>query len=187
MRLRSISKRSGLLSHKKGDVVSIVVIMVFLFMTALAFLFIHFIWARIEIKAEPLLKSKVTNVSNASEEIGHVFDQTTKMTNTLDYIIFIMFIGFFIGLIITSYLFQSHPVFYIIWLIVGTIFIIVAAVLSNVYEEIEAVPKLNETVTKFPMTNIMFDYLPIWITVMIFVSIAIIYAKTRTPGGYYGM
>jgi hypothetical protein len=55
---------------------------------------------------------------------------------TFDTIFMFVIIGLFIGLIVSSFMIQSHPIFFIVNVIVLAIVLLIAAQLSNVFDAV---------------------------------------------------
>lgn len=186
---RSNSEHSFGFGNKRGDVTTILFILVFLFIASMGSLIFHYTWSKLGDAVQPAFNSSTANVSNASGKINIVMEKTTAATNMLDYVFLVIFIGSTIGIIVTSFLIQTHPAFFIFFIIVMSITVILAVVFSNTYETLEEKSIFNETISKFPMTSFIMDNLPVWIIAMTGVSILVIFAKSRykeESGGYYG-
>ena len=62
-------------------------------------------------------------------------DQNTAFPNVMDKFFLIIFIGLGISLFVGAFLLQTHPAFFIFTVIILAFFVVVAAILGNVYEE----------------------------------------------------
>jgi F0F1-type ATP synthase assembly protein I len=169
----------GLRRNKKADVVSIIYILVFLFLASIGALIFHYTWGKMADAVTPAFNSSGGNVSNYSEEVNTIMQKSKEATNILDYVFLVVFVGSIIGMILTSFTFNSHPAFFILFVIILVITVILASVFSNAYETVEEKSIFNETKTHFPITSFIMDKLPLWIIVIGFTSILIIYAKSR--------
>jgi len=88
-----------------------------------------------------------------------------------------------IALLISSYYVDTHPVFYVISLIVAAVIIVFAAQLANIYDEVRTADGLTDTVAKYPTINFIMANIPLYIAVMIFLNLIIIYGKIRSFSG----
>lgn len=88
-----------------------------------------------------------------------------------------------IGVWIASYYVDSNPVFLPISLIIGAVIIMFSAQFANILEEVRSASGLATTVVKYPLITFVSDNLTIYITLMVIVSLIIIYGKLRTYSG----
>ncbi len=87
--------------------------------------------------------------------------------------------GLIISTILSAFFIQSHPAFFIVSLIALAIFIAIAVIFSNLYEEVETSAELSSSAANYPLISNIMSNLPI-IVVAIGVGILIaLYAKTR--------
>jgi len=178
MKLRRIMPRS-----KRGDIKIVFIIIVLIFMGAIVSVIFHYVFN----KMSPLVGEKLEDVPmglgiNVTGS-GGVLGRAERATNALDYVFIFIFAGSLFGIIVTSFLVRTHPVFFVAYFIIAAIAILVAVPLSNAYEEFEQVSTLSETFTHFRMTSHAMRNLPLYTMITIVISIVVIYAK-RQPEGY---
>lgn len=67
-------------------------------------------------------------------------DNQSKFPKTMDMLFLIIFAGLSISIFIGAFLLNTHPLFFIFTVIILAFFVIIAAILGNVYEEFTARP-----------------------------------------------
>lgn len=97
--------------------------------------------------------------------------------------IFAFIIGaMFVVSIITAFLLRSHPIFFIVSLIVLVIVILLSAIFSNIFTQISQTNDLvNETATYTIIPGVL-DKLPLFILIFGAITIIVLYAKSRSEG-----
>jgi len=96
-----------------------------------------------------------------------------------DNALFIVFILLIISIILTSFLFYTHPAFMVVWVILCIIYVVMGVVLSNTFNEFINTPELSPTTQHLPKTKFIFDHFPLITLVLTIVSIIVIYAKSQ--------
>lgn len=112
--------------------------------------------------------------------------QTT--VNRLDYVLFGIFVGLTLAIIISGWFIGGHPIFMFIYFIVLAIGVAFSTILSNTWETISTVGAFGSTVNSFPITNHILLSLPIYVTVIGFIGIVVMFAKPffQQNAGYGG-
>lgn len=123
---------------------------------------------------DDMLATSAINSTNATVD---ALQSTKDMTERLDYIVFAVFIGLLIGLIVTGYLIGGHPVFMGMYFLVALIGVIISTVLANTWEEITAMAIFGTTITSFPISNQLIMNLPIYVAIAAFIGIIVMFAK----------
>lgn len=172
------------LKNKRG-ISDVLLVMVVVFTMAISLLIIVFIAGTLD---DALTTGFDNPVNNISAETFH--EGIGKVTSSADTIFLMVFIVFIIGLIITSFWFFSHPIFMVLYFILGLGGLVVSVPLSNAYQELADTPVLATAVGHLPMMDFIMNNLPLIVGVLIVLSIIIIYSKSRTSsdaggGGIY--
>lgn len=154
----------------------VLMIGVLIFAFGLGFFVVNFMMDQVvtEMVAVPAI-----NASNASV-VAIESMQTTAAR--LDYVIFGLFIGLLLGLIITSWFIGGNPLFIFIYFIVWMIAVVISTVLSNTWETVTSMAIFGTTIVDFPLTNNLIAYLPIYIAVVGFIGFVIMFAKPYVQG-----
>lgn len=120
---------------------------------------------------------------NATPETVTALRATDTATDRLDYIVFGLFIGLSLALIITGYFLGSYPIFAFVYFLVIVIGVVIAAMLSNVWESVTTASIFGTTVTNFPITNHLLTYFPIYAAIVGFIGLIAMFAKPYFEGG----
>lgn len=106
-----------------------------------------------------------TGMSSA-DVIGDTFGQVPNAYQSLKWITVMLIVGMAISILISSFLVNTHPVFFVAYLFIWIIAIIVAVPMSNAYEIIYQNKALSSTFAGFWGQTYIFLNLHIWITVI---------------------
>lgn len=98
---------------------------------------------------------------------------------TLDGIVAFFMVITMLFVIISSYLLDTSPVFFVVSIILFIATIVVAIVMSNSFVEVMQDEAFATAVPVFPITTMFVQYLAHILFVMIFVVAIVIYAKSR--------
>jgi hypothetical protein len=97
---------------------------------------------------------------NSNQEAMDVIDQGNQTIKDMDGLFaFFIFMVCMIT-IIAAFLMPSHPVLFIIFFFLTMILIPVSAMLSNAYEEIAATSPISTVAGDYPISQLIFDWLP---------------------------
>lgn len=149
---------------------------VILLTLAVGFFLINFTMTTV---VNDLVATPVINATNASVT---AFETVKTVANRLDYILFAMFIGLVIGIVITAWFIGGHPIFMFAYFIIGTIAVVLAALFANVWYDISNMVVFGTTLTNFPITNHLLTNLPIYIAIVGFLGMVVMFAKPYVAG-----
>jgi hypothetical protein len=104
----------------------------------------------------------------------------------LDYVIFGLFIGLVLALLITAWFIGGNPVFMFLYFIFVVLAVVMSAILSNVWESYSGNSVFGLTIASFPITNNLLSYLPLYIGIVGFIGVVAMFAKPYLGGGVEG-
>lgn len=156
--------------NKKG-IFDAVLIIVLIFCTALVIFFSVFLANKLQEELSPQFNNK------SSEAFNQTVNQAVNWSDWL--VLVMVFLGF-LGIIITSFLFYSHPAFMVLWIFLAIGLLVLSVILANIYDEITTSSELIENNAYFSKTNYIFSHFPLFTLVIIGISIIIIYIKSQT-------
>lgn len=161
--------------NKKGSVIDILYIILVLFGLSIVLLVGFKMYSNItnDLAAQ---YPDVASATLAQSSLQQMFLNYDKL------LMFIFVMGI-IGTVILAFFLDSHPVFTIIAVIVLILFTLFAGVLSNLYEDIEQSPSLQNEVAQYPITSFFWLHLPKFTVLSIVVVIVVTFAKGRSQGG----
>ena len=160
-------------SNKRGQsVLDVLYIIVGLFIIALGVLIFYKIYDDMNsfIQDDPDLSAEAKAASG-----GGFANYPTYMDNA-----FVLLLGLlWVSLIVTSFLLDTHPVFFIITVILLVFVFIVAMVLANTYQDVASENDFLDASIQFPKTMWVFENFLLVIICMAMSSILALYAKAR--------
>jgi len=161
--------------NKKGDIVSIIYIIIFLAVIGIILFFISDINYRIFNEFNNTLKDTSRNTTYVDD----VLSKTVRTNNSAwDYAFLGIFVGSLIAIVLSAYAVRISPVFYWIYGILALVMLALGTILSNVWQEMVSDPELAITITRFPITNaILGGYYPIVTVVIVVMAMVIIFGK----------
>lgn len=160
--------------NKKASVLDVGLVAIAVFGAAVIFLLIdHTI---IEYESA---WSNNTIVNSSSQAVSSVRAVRDLADSRLDYIVFALFMGLVLTIIISGWLVAANPIFSFFYFIVIVLFVIVSAILSFVWDKITTTGALVPTVANFPITNFIMTHFPKLIAVVGFIGLVVTFAKQR--------
>ncbi len=102
--------------------------------------------------------------------------------DTFDVIFIIVYFGIHLGILVTAYLLRSHPVIYIAAIFLITILALLAAPLSNAYDDIAAETALSESADDLSMTHYIMTNLPRLEVIWGFLTAIVLFGFARAEG-----
>ena len=154
----------------------VVLIGALVFTFAIGFFIIHFV---MNTTVDSMISIGEINESDAAVS---QFEGIKDMTDRLDYVVFGLFIGLVLALIITGWFVGGNPIFMFIYFIVVVIGTVVSFVLANVWETVSNSAQFGTTILSFPLSNNLMLNLPIYMAVVGFVGIVVMFAKPYFGG-----
>lgn len=158
-------------SNKKGQALfDLTILVIIIFFLALAAIFGGFIYSELndEIQNDNDFSAVAKSTSQGLED---------NYVSMFDNIIFIAVILLWLGLIITSFFIDSHPIFFIITIVFMVLVFIAGMAISNAYEEVTDDEDLSGYAANFTKTNFIFDNFLIVLIVIGFTTALALYAK----------
>jgi len=104
--------------------------------------------------------------SNITQVIQETYGQVPNAYQSLKWISFVLIIGMFLSIIITSFLIKNYPAFFVAYLLLWIIAIIISVPISNTYEEVYNTPELTASFSGFWGQTYIFLNLPVWIVII---------------------
>jgi len=181
MELR-LDKLRPIKMNKKGfeDFTSLFFALAIIFGISIFVIILSYAYGQIQPKInEGLTSSKSVE---AGINVTDILQKTDNSIGRFNILFPLLIIGVFGFVLVTALLGRSHPAFLFIGLIVLAVALILAAIYSNVYQEISESANFSSTESDFNIMSLFLDNLPIVILIL-FVAIAIIlYAKSGGQG-----
>lgn len=169
------------LKNKKG-IVEVITTIVLLFIVAVGFIAVIFTGLKINESLGP----KLAELQGSNESFIPMNETITKTINAADYLFLALVVLLFISIIITSFLFFSHPVFLVVYIILSIGALIVSVPISNAYEKVSQIGVFNESVSHLPIVDYILLHLPLFTLGIIIISLIVIYAKSQSGSAFGG-
>lgn len=154
--------------NKKGDILSIIVWIIIVFVAVLFFatwIYGHdLLTQRLraqEISTNPLLSQ--ADYDNATER---TFGTINAALPQLRWVALAMIFAMVIAIFVSGFLVKAHPVFIVPYILIVLLAIVFSVYISNAYEEILAGDLLGGTLQTFSATNFFMLNLPIFVTIV---------------------
>lgn len=150
----------------------VVLIGVIVFAIAMGLFAIHFV-------ATTVVNQMVgmNEINQSSAAVDSLTALKTKTLPRLDYVIFGLFIGLILALMIVSWFVGGNPIFMIAYIIVVIIGVILSTILANVWEDVSGASVFGSTITQFPLANNILLNLPFYIATIGFIGLVVMFAK----------
>ncbi|MEM4245352.1 MAG: hypothetical protein QXR60_04080 [Candidatus Nanoarchaeia archaeon] len=163
---------------KKGQLGQIMFVISYITFVALAVILISFVVSKI--------MHEITSANPSIPEVASVETTMTMMPHYYDYTFIFLILALTAGLVISSFLIPSHPIFLVVNIFGIVLLVIFSMILSNLFGHVVTEPQFEDFANQFPYTLFVMQYLP-WICVTItLISTVVMYAKSRASGGGYG-
>lgn len=161
------------MAYSKGQVgLELLVLIIILFVLAITVIYGYQIATDInnDIQADDTLSTQAKATTQSV---------TTNYPSTMDngFIIFLVF--FWVALLVSSFLIDTHPIFFIISIFILIFVFVAAMIIANSYEEFTADAEIATFASAFPKMNWVFNH---FLTVMIVIGLtmgAALYAKSQ--------
>jgi len=124
-----------------------------------------------------------STVLNESAPTRTMLNYSDSIVSKLDYVFLIIFVGLIIGILISSFMIESHPIFVPIYTFLLGFAVVVGVIMGHVYDKFTENVDLAATAATHTFTSaIMDNFVKIIIGVGI-LSMIIIFAKARGREG----
>ena len=121
---------------------------------------------------------------NASADTVSALGSAKDLTGRLDWVVFAIFIGLVLAMLIASWFIPGHPIFMFIYFLAVLIIVVVAAVLSNAWETFSDTDPISGSTSSFGITNHLLNNLPLYLGVAGFLGMVILFGKPRDGVGF---
>jgi hypothetical protein len=151
---------------------SFLILMVAFICVAIGFVITSFIWNTIYTPINNVIGS--TNPTSAT-----VLTNTGSMVNLGDGILMMVIIFIGIAEIASAFTIRTHPVFFVIMIIMNVVLIMLSDILANVFATFANTSTFASTMTTFPYITVVISNLPLVCTVLSAVIAIVTYSQGR--------
>lgn len=155
----------------------VIMIGVLLFALALGFFVIHF---TVNTALDAMIDNPQINESSAAVS---ALQETKDLTNRLDYILFVVFIGMTLALIITGWFIGGHAIFMFVYFVFVVLAVVFATFFANIWDTFSQASVFGLTIAAFPLTSHILSNMPIYMAIIGGIGILVMFAKPYFFGG----
>lgn len=177
--------------NKRGATTDLFLFMIISFIIAVAVVILYFAGVTMYEKLHENIEVFENVLEGTGENATDVIDNTVGKViysyQALKWITAMLIIGMFLSIILTSFIVQTRPWFFIPYILVWVMSILISVPLSNTYEKIYNTPMLTEFFSGFFGQTYIFVNLPVWITVIGAVAGVVMFVnmmRQEDIGGY---
>jgi len=164
----------SLISKKKSDLSGVIYLVASIAAFAIFLLILGYIGVTIAQEVK-------TQINSTNDDINNAFNTTINVSSvTLPALWYILFAGLLLGLFITSWFMNTHPIFIPIFIVLLAVAVIVGIAMSNAYEELSAVSTFSTAYSQQGAIGFLMGNLPYVALIVGLISLLITFAK---PGG----
>lgn len=109
-------------------------------------------------------------------------DDGQQAVDNFDFMLVMAWFGLHLGIIVLAYLLRTHPVVYVAGIILTAILVMVAAPISNAWEDITADSDLSTAASSIPKANYIMHKLPLFEAVWAVLTLIIMFGFARSEG-----
>lgn len=161
--------------NKKGDIPSIIFVIITIFIIGILFLFSNHVNEQIYGKFEDYLQKDYNN-TEVDEAVTKIHG--LEEGRMWDYAFLALAMGYFLSLGLVAFSTRITPIFFWLYAIIAIIGLILATIVSNIWQEAAANPEFATTITRFPITDALLgSYFPIFISGVIVVVMILLFGK----------
>jgi hypothetical protein len=161
--------------NKRGDLTGVIFLIVSIFAFAVFLLIVGYI--------VPEITTPLAEQIGTSEDINRSLNVSSNIAKeTLPTIWLIIFGGLLLGLFITSYFIDAHPIFIPVFVLLLIIAIVISIPLSNTYEELSENAILSGAATEQGMIGFILIKLPFVTLIVGLLSLLVTFAKVGGGG-----
>ena len=163
--------------NKRGQIESIILLVITIVIIGIIVFFANHvnrqIYSSLNDKFQEDAEYNNTEVQQVTQKLEDV-----ETSNIWDWVFFAIFIGLNIQMIIFSFASKQSLVFFWLFVIIGIVVLMLAIVLSNIWQSIAVNPEFAVTITRFPIMNLVLgSYFPVIITGVFYLALIVLFGK----------
>jgi len=171
--------------NNKGDIPSIIYVVIAIFAVGVLFFFMNNITNKIYSGYEDFLESNPDY--NDTEAHTIITDIKEADNDVWDYAFLFIVIGMFMALMFTAFSTRISAIFFWVYVFLSILILFLGVMFSNIWQKMAANPEMATTLTRFPITNtILGTYYPTLVTTVIMVVMILLFGKFPSAERGYG-
>lgn len=165
-----------MLRYKKGDLPDMLIFLITIFIFGIGFLIFAFVIPQITGGLE------VAGFNNTAEGTAAINELEEFGVNGIQKGFLFLFVGFIAGLMITSFLVRTHPIFIFLYILFLGITVFLGTFIGNAFEQVASTPALADTLASQGLISIIFQNIVVITLVVGALSMIIVFAKFSAIG-----
>ena len=89
----------------------------------------------------------------------------------------------FLGIIISSFVINTHPAYFVVFVVIAVFMLLLSPIISNVYETVASAPDFITTANELEGMNWILLNLPLVMLIQLFISGVVLFGKRYATGG----
>lgn len=167
-------------SEKKGDIPSMILAVVLIFIVAILLLFFQQLKVPLYDSLDQYFEESDFNDTVAHETLQKLQEADVEQ-NIWDYASLAIIFGVVIALVMTAFATRVHVAFFWIYILASMVIIVLGVIMGNVWEAVATDPTMTEAIASFPITNaILGNEFSVFVAAFMFIFIIVLFGKT--PG-----
>jgi len=170
-----------MVTFKKGDLPDMLIFLITIFVFAIGLLIMAFIIPKI---SDGLLDAGLNESSEGAASINELAELGNE---GMQKGFLFLFVGFVMGLMISSFLVRTHPIFIFLYIIFLGLTVFLGTYIGNAFEQVATSPALADTALNQGLITIVMQNIVVITLVIGALSMIIIFAKfsgfPRSSGG----
>lgn len=163
----------GIIPNKRGDAMSILIFLAIAFGAIVTLIFMTKVFNDVT-----TVFKNTTVVQNDTKALTQINKVSNSFVPLMGNAFLFLFFASIFGIIISSLFINTHPGFFIIFLIVIIVTIVLAGILSNVINEFGSNPALSSTYALYPAVQAIVNNLPLIILVTSAIVAIILFSRS---------
>ena len=169
-----------MLRYKKGDLPDMLIFLITIFIFAIGFLILAFVIPEITSGLESAGLNSTVEGQNAIDEV------TEFGINGIQKGFLFLFTGFIMGLMISSFLIRTHPIFIFLYILFLGLTVFLGTFIGNAFEQVATSDALADTLASQGLISIIMQNIVLITLIVGALSMIIIFAKFSGGRGTQG-
>lgn len=167
----------SVLKNNKAEVTDMMYFLLVVFVFAVGLFIMIFVTSKISTG----IRSANLNTTSAGEQAVQALENISNSTINNGFLM--LFAGFVISMMITSFLVRTHPIFLFLYIIFLAVTIILSFYLGNAYYTLQTNPLFTDILSQASYVNLIMNHIAEITIGATALSIIIVFAKFSTFGG----
>ena len=128
------------------------------------------------------INTGLTDVWTGSSIGTQVQTNAQNAVNQFDFMLILVWVGLHLGILVTAFLLRTHPVIYIVAILITVIIAVIAAPLSNAYDDLKDDAELSSAIDSLPKTTFILDNFPKLEIIWSLITIIVMFGLAKMEG-----